>query len=113
MLFRSRWDVIVFHPPIDNGSVFAMRIVGLPAEHVTITDAGIAINGSPITPPPTLAHIRYVPREQTDSSATPAGEVTVPPDSFFVLGDNSLHANDSRFWGSVPRRDIVGKVLNK
>jgi signal peptidase I len=42
-----------------------------------------------------------------------ASPFTVPMDGYFVLGDNSANANDSRFWGALPRTNILGKVKNK
>ena len=57
--------------------------------------------------------VRYLPRDHTLPSAQPTTEVSIPSDSYFVAGDNSAVANDSRFWGSVSGSSIVGRVTNK
>jgi signal peptidase I len=125
-----RGDVIVFHYPVDSSLHLVKRVVGLPGDRIRLRDGHTWINGSPIAEP--YAVFRpSVPDSYRDDfpqmvSADPGvdsrwwiqmrslvahGELTVPPDSYFVLGDNRNDSEDSRYWGFVPRAAIVGKPL--
>lgn len=101
----SRWDVIVFHPPSYPDDYWAMRVVGLPGENIVIRDDGLLIDGKAVSPPVHVQAIHYVPLATTNT--------TVPTNSYFVLGDNSTNANDSRYIGTIPVANILGKVKEK
>ena len=118
----KRWDVIAFRPPFDNNSVFIMRVVGLPGETIAFTPNGITLNGQPLTPPSSLSNIYYKADHRLPAfigvNPHASGLIApppslVPPNSYFVLGDNLTNANDSRFWGAVSKTNILGRVRNK
>lgn len=105
----ERGDVIIFAPPDSVGADddFIKRIIGLSGEVVEIKDGVIYVyqeDGNVLV----LDEGEYI-HEPTRGSFL---SDTIPPDSYFVLGDNHFPkgSNDSRFFGTVPRRDIVGKA---
>ena len=113
----ARWDVVVFHPPavasrsISLTQVWVMRVVGLPGETVSCATGSITVDGRPLSPPSRLTNINYMALDKLQWTGGVASPFLVPPASFFVLGDNSTNANDSRYWGTLPRSNILGKVL--
>lgn len=111
----KRWDVVTFEPPMFTNQVWAMRVVALPGETVSFATGGVTLNGRPLVLPPHITNVVYVSLD--DPAFRIAGGIAspyvVPPDSYFVLGDNSTNANDSRFWGAVPRTNVIGRVRNK
>jgi signal peptidase I len=123
-----RGDLIVFHYPVDSSLHLVKRVVGLPGDRLRLRDGIVVIDGSPLSEPYAIfrptgpdAYRDDFPRTTTvdpsvDSrwwiqmrSLISNGEIAVPPDSFFVLGDNRNDSEDSRYWGFVPRANIVGK----
>ena len=103
----KRWDVVAFEPPMFTNQLWAMRVVGLPGETVSVSSNGLMVNGVIMSLPVYVTNVSYV------SAAAFAQDYVVPKDSYYVLGDNSANANDSRYWGAVPGRNIVGKVKGK
>jgi len=102
----ARGDVVVFIFPQDRRKVFVKRIVGLPGETLQIKDGKILINTEPLTEP-VIANIRYENRGEFGDYGK---SVTIPSNSYFILGDNSMSSQDSRYWGFVPRENIIGKA---
>ena len=94
-----RGEVVVFHSPKDNSRDFVKRVIGIPGDKVEILDGTVYLNGQAINEPYVL-----------DPGNSTMQLLTVPPLSFFVLGDNRERSNDSRDWGVVPRKDLVGKA---
>ena len=99
-----RGDVVVFKYPKDNSQYYIKRIVGLPGEEVEIKDGKIYV-----------INTQYPEGVEIDETyldiETPGDiKVIVPEDSYFVLGDNRTASSDSRVWGSLPRKNIIGKV---
>jgi len=110
----KRWDVVCFNPPIYTNQIWAMRVVAVPGEAVSFAAGGIAVNGRAIAVPSHITNVAYV---SLDYPALRSGGVSgitspyvVPSNSFFVLGDNSTNALDSRFWGAVQRTNVLGRV---
>jgi signal peptidase I len=97
----ERWDIIVFRMPEDPKVIFCKRLVGLPGETVTIRDGAVWVDGKKQTPPESCRGIEYLdhvgqwPEEVWGGEAKPA---KLGPDEYFVLGDFSAYARDSRFW---------------
>lgn len=98
----QRGDVIVLKYPGDpENRQYIKRIIGLPGETVVITGGQVLINGQPINE-------NYLPfGVQTFPDVEP---ITLRNDEFFTLGDNRPISNDSRFFGPVERRFIIGRV---
>lgn len=106
-LFHSpqRDDIIVFNPSPELLSqnihdAFIKRVIAVPGDIVMIRQGQLWINNDQITESfiQNKANYNY-------------GPVTVPPDAYFVLGDNRTHSYDSHFWGFVPRQDVIGKAV--
>ena len=102
-----RGDIVVFIYPEDRKKDFIKRLIGLPGETIEIIDGNIYVNGRPLADP--LFSQRYY-YNRGDFAKEGQG-LLVPPDSFFVLGDNSASSKDSRYWGFVPRKNLLGKAL--
>lgn len=100
----ARGDVIVFRYPGDPSVFYIKRIIGLPGETVSITHGAISItktNGAIIT-----LNEPYV----VDEDATYTKNVTLNQGEYFVMGDNRPNSSDSRVWGPLPRKNIIGRV---
>ncbi|MEX2431044.1 MAG: signal peptidase I, partial [Dehalococcoidia bacterium] len=99
--FRSpeRGDVIVFQYPRDPGENFVKRVIGLPGETVHVEGSLVFIDGVLLEEP-------YIEHEAHD----PPIERVVPPNHYFVMGDNRAQSDDSRSGWTVPQENIVGKV---
>jgi len=106
----ERGDVIVFIYPVDPDKDFIKRVVGVPGDTLEIRNKKLYINNKP------------APDQEAfydDSSVYPImvkprdnfGPVTIPPNKFFVMGDNRDHSYDSRFWGFVDMEEILGKAF--
>ena len=98
----KRQQVIVFHPPIPNQPDYVKRIIGVPGDRLEIRSGAVWINGRPLTEP----YLAGTPNTWEDR-----GPITVPPNSYFVMGDNRNNSSDSRFWGFVPRSSVIGSPL--
>lgn len=101
----QRGDVIVFRYPKDTTQKFIKRIIGLPGETVDIKSGQVTIikdgQGSALNE-------EYLP---TDLKTYGNVNVALGADEYFVLGDNREYSFDSRSWGIVPRKDIIGKAF--
>jgi signal peptidase I len=103
----KRGDIVVFSPTEtlkqqNFKDAFIKRIIGLPGEKVQVKGGKIYINDQPIAE-------NYI-QEPTNYQF---GPVTVPPHSYFVLGDNRNNSYDSYYWGYVPRENIIGKASKR
>ena len=104
----DRGDVIVFIYPVDKSKDFIKRVIGLPGDTIRIEGRRIVINGKPYED----THGFYTTSSRGGTPERPNfGPVTVPKDSYFVLGDNRDQSYDSRFWGFVPEESIKGKAF--
>ncbi|MEX5213499.1 MAG: signal peptidase I [Nitrospiraceae bacterium] len=107
----QRGDVIVFRYPEDEEKDFIKRIVGLPGDTIHIRNKTILVNGQPMDD---HAFTQRVDPGIIDGHINPRdnfGPVTVPDDSYFVMGDNRDQSLDSRFWGFVRVEKIRGKAF--
>ena len=102
-IFRGpqRGDVIVFHPPGENGEPserdFIKRVIGLPGETVEVRDCTVFVDGKPLEEP-------YINQPTSGTY----GPETVPAGMYFVMGDNRNNSSDSRAFGPVPTDNIIG-----
>ncbi|MDR1559087.1 MAG: signal peptidase I [Clostridiales bacterium] len=101
----ERFDIVVFYFPDDRKDLYVKRVIGLPGETVTIRAGKVYINDDPV--PLDDSFVRTKPYEED------FGPVTVPEDSYFMMGDNRNNSADSRVWINkyVVKKDILGKVL--
>jgi len=103
----KRGDVIVFIYPEDRKKNFIKRLVGLPGETVEIKGGSIYVNDKPVAEA-IFNQIYYYNRGEFGSLGK---KIVVPADSYFVLGDNSASSKDSRYWGFVPKDDLLGEAI--
>ena len=106
----QRGDVIVFRYPVDGKKDFIKRLVGLPGETVEIRQGKILINGKLVEETSKLRKNYYYNREDWDYGGENR-QIKVPDNAYFVLGDNSAQSSDSRNWGFVPKKNLVGKAF--
>jgi signal peptidase I len=124
----ARGDIVVFHHP--EPPYLVKRVVGVPGDRLRIEDGRVTVNGITLDEPYTAFEPtartpfrdEFPARVYTDPEVDPAwweqmqsltrdGELTVPEGQYFVLGDNRNHSKDSRFWGFVPRAQIVARPM--
>ncbi len=103
----KRGDIVVFIAPPDPQKSYVKRLIGLPGDKVRIANGNIYLNGEPVSDPRISKRFYYNFGEYGQEKK----ELVVPADSFFVLGDNSASSRDSRYWGFVPKKNIIGKAL--
>jgi signal peptidase I len=112
----KRGDVIVFKYPEEPDRDFIKRVIGLPGETVEVREKKVYINGQPLDEP--YVHFLQPPTINSEFHETTSfdvreryGPVTVPPNQYFVMGDNRDNSQDSRYWGFLPRENVKGKAL--
>jgi signal peptidase I len=126
----QRGDIVVFKYPIDPNIDFIKRIVALPGEEVEVRNNQVFINGKPLplievgrgeengvrkviyeeVLPEGIKHkVQFY--EDFPFSKRDFGPVVVPSNHYFVMGDNRDNSEDSRYWGFLPRENIVGKAF--
>jgi signal peptidase I len=125
-----RGDVIVFHFPANPSLHLVKRVVGLPGERLRMHNDQVFINGKSLQEPyavyrpslPDSFRDNFPRLTATDPEVDAQwwmqlrhledhGELRIPPNNFFVLGDNRNNSEDSRYWGLVPAGTIIGKPL--
>lgn len=128
----ARGDVIVFRFPYDDHLHYVKRVIGLPGERLRIINQRLYINGSWVPepyavrdpsaddplgdnfPPADGDFLRMGLRSEWAeqiASCVQHGELVVPPNHYFVMGDNRDSSSDSRYWGFVDRRAIMGRPI--
>jgi signal peptidase I len=108
-----RGDVIVFKFPKDPERDFVKRVIGLPGDRLELHRKVVSINGQPLHEP--YIHGLEPPSQdgppRTDDLREEYGPVTVPPDQYFMMGDNRDNSEDSRYWGFMPASYVKGEAL--
>ncbi len=129
----KRGEVVVFRFPKDESLDFIKRVVGLPGDHISYYNRRLTINGKPLpvkfkeTYPgqgttsdnmaggkvflEKLGDVEHLMMIDDKVKFSANGELIVPPGQYFVMGDNRDHSNDSRFWGFVPEKNLVGRAV--
>ena len=120
-----RGDIIVFRFPLDIKQDYVKRAIGVPGDHIRLEHKRLVLNGHPVDEPYAIHRSSYEDTYRdnfpagADSGLRPRaaemiqnhvqnGELIVPPKFVFAMGDNRDDSDDSRFWGLVPRENIVG-----
>ena len=103
-----RGDVIVFVSAETPKKDFVKRLIALGGERVEIRDRRIYVNGSVVDEPSSIRSVDYY---NAGDYGKEGEAVIVPADSYFALGDNSASSRDSRYWGFVPKKNLIGKVI--
>lgn len=100
----ARGDVIVFRYPFDPSIFYIKRIIGLPGDTVSIDHGTVSIT--------TAEGDRFSLTEPyiVNEDATYSRSVTLTDDDYYVMGDNRPNSSDSRIWGPLPKKDIIGRV---
>jgi len=108
----ERGDVIVFKYPLDPKKDFVKRLIAFGDEVVKIKDGIVFIDGEPVDDVESISKNYYYNR--SDWKFGKEGmKIEVPPENYFVLGDNSAHSSDSRNWGFVKKKDVIGRAVVK
>jgi len=112
----KRGDVIVFKYPEDPNRDFIKRVIGLPGETLELREKKVYINGKPLDEP--YVHFLQPPSVTTEQAEVTSfdvreryGPVTIPPEQYFMMGDNRDNSQDSRYWGFMSRDLVKGKAL--
>jgi len=106
----NRGDVVVFRYPEDRTKDFIKRVIAIGGDTVQIVNKVVYVNGQRIKD----SHAFFQDKAIIPGALSPRdnfGPVTVPKDSYFVMGDNRDRSYDSRFWGFVKKDDLVGRAL--
>jgi len=133
----ARGDIIVFHYPVDPKQHFVKRVIGLPGDRLRLIKKKVWIDGKPLNEP----YVRFLEapdymshdpnrmfRDNFPRVDIPVmiiegnwwlemrklvedGQLIIPEGNYFVMGDNRDNSQDSRYWGFVPRQNIIGRPL--
>jgi signal peptidase I len=126
----ERGDIVVFHYPVDPKQHFVKRVIGIPGDKLRLVNKQVFINGVPLDEP----YVRFLPSNDLFRDNFPRldlsvvlpgggkwwlemrklvedGQLIVPDGHYFVMGDNRDDSEDSRYWGFVPRDNIIGRPL--
>lgn len=126
----ERGEIVTFHSPLNAKEYLVKRVIGLPGDRLRIENGQVLINGVPLDEPyaafepiadnPFLD--RFPTQIYTDPNVRPNwwkelqqrtrnGELIIPPQKYFMMGDNRNHSLDSRYWGFVDRSQVVARPL--
>ena len=98
-----RGDVIVFEYPLDPRVDYVKRIIALPGDVISVVGEKVSIDGVTL-------HESYINPSNPFNPFQPIYNRIVPPNAYFVMGDNRGNSSDSRQWGFVPRQYIIGQA---
>jgi signal peptidase I len=123
----KRGDIIVFRYPLDIRQSYVKRVIGTPGDRIRLVNKQLFVNGKSLEEPykvlissqtshylndfPQTPDIVIYPRGRQLLDHVVNGELVVPDGQYFAMGDNRDNSADSRFWGFVPRENIIGKPI--
>ena len=102
----QRGDIIVFKSPSDQEKDYIKRVIGIPGDTILLKNGDVYVNGKLLDQ---STFLKISVKTYGGSFLKENEPVTVPPDSYFVLGDNRSGSSDSREWGFVPLKSVIGK----
>ena len=127
-----RNDIVVFLSPEEQGLFVVKRIIGVPGDHIHLRDGVVYRNGEklvepyvqhkladynpyrdnfPAVPPSEMYGVRNEKWTQELPSHIEGDDIVVAPDSYFAMGDNRDVSYDSRYWGFIPRKNVIGRPM--
>jgi signal peptidase I len=127
-----RNDIVVFFSPEEPGLILVKRIVGIPGDRIHLRDGAVYRNGEklaepfaqhkfenydpyrdnfPALPPSEMYGITSQDWLRTLPSHIQGEDIVVPPGSYFAMGDNRDNSKDSRYWGFIPRENVIGRPM--
>jgi signal peptidase I len=109
-----RGDIIVFYPPahLNFNGAYIKRVIGLPGDRIRIAEGKVIVNGIPLQEDYIYAPPDYsCPGERCPGVPNQGSEFVVPPNSYFVMGDNRNDSQDSHIWGFLPKENIIGHTI--
>jgi signal peptidase I len=123
-----RGDIIVFRYPVDISQTFVKRCIGVPGDRIHLAGKRLFLNGHAVDEPYAYHKSLYIDAYRDYFPSAPGaglppsaqdmlanhvsgGDVVVPPGYYFAMGDNRDNSLDSRYWGFVPRANIIGKPI--
>ncbi len=128
----KRRDIVVFVSPAQPGLYLVKRVIGIPGDRIHLKDGVVYVNGKAQDEPyknedpaaPKLPYPMNFPSLPPDDTVTLTQEwhltlsshiegddLVVPPDSYFAMGDNRERSWDSRFWGFIPKENLIGRPM--
>jgi signal peptidase I len=100
----QRGDVIVFHPPDALSERYIKRVIGIPGDTIKLTPTSVFVNNIKLNEP-------YIAPSPVGYPENPEAEtILLGVDQFFVMGDNRTNSQDSRYFGPIAQREIIGKA---
>jgi len=122
----KRGDIMVFRWPVDIRQNYIKRCIGLPGDRIRVVNKQLILNGKPMYEPYVVHKTNYIDSYRDNFPSAPNtmvmpgavrmleenvvnGELVVPNGFYFAMGDNRDNSSDSRYWGFVPRANIIGK----
>jgi signal peptidase I len=127
-----RNDVVVFLSPEEKGLFIVKRVIGVPGDRIHLRDGAVYRNGAkldepyvehkfgnydpyrdnfPTVPPSRINGVTSEEWQQTMSSYVQGEDIVVPQNSYFGMGDNRDVSKDSRYWGFIPRKNVIGRPM--
>ena len=127
-----RGDIVVFLSPEEQGLFVVKRIMGVPGDHIHLRDGAVYRNGQkldepyvqhkmgdynpyrdnfPAVPPTEMYGVRNEKWQQEFRSHVEGDDIVVPPNGYFAMGDNRDVSYDSRYWGFIPRANVIGRPM--
>jgi signal peptidase I len=125
-----RGEIIVFRYPVHPSQHFVKRVIALPGDHIRLVNKQVWVNGSPVAEKYVVfrSPVRDYYRDDFPDlnylsanvearwwlklrTLVHGGELVVPAEQYFVMGDNRDESLDSRYWGFVPRQNVIGRPL--